>query len=86
MLNEDDTHWRRQKIYSIYFGCMDLIHHMYNQYKNSLVYVKCSYEPDPMVIFFQKVINSMKKLKVSVGVDFGSFWVWQGLGFRDLNI
>ena len=70
-----------QKIYSIYFGCIDLIHHMHNQYKSSLAYVKHSYEQDPTITFFQKVIDSMKKLKVSGGFDFGRFWVWQGSGF-----
>ena len=67
-----------KKIHSIHFGCIDLVHHTYDQYKNSLAYVKHSYEQDPIVTFFQKVIDSMKRLQVLAGFDFGSFWVWQG--------
>ena len=69
-----------KKNYSIHFGCIDLIHHMHNQYNSTLAYVTCSYEQDPMVTFFQKVIDSMKRLKVLARVDFGNFWVWQGAG------
>ena len=64
-----------KKNYSIHYGCIDLIHHMYNQYKSSLAYIKCSYEHDPIINFFLKVINSMKNLKVSTWVDFEIFWV-----------
>ena len=80
MLNEHNTHCTRQKNYSIHFGCIDPIHHMHNQYKSLLAHIKLSYKQYPMVNFFQKVINSMKKLKVSREVDFGSYWIWQGLG------
>ena len=53
---------------------------MHDQYKNLLPYVKCSYEQYPTVTLFQKVLDSMKMLKVSIEVDFGNLWIWQGLG------
>ena len=53
---------------------------MHNHYKSLYVHEKRSFEQDPMATFFQKGIDSMKKLKVLVGVDFGSFRIWQGLG------
>ena len=74
-----------KKNYSIHFGCIDLIHHMHSQYKNLQAYVKCSNEQDPMVIFFQQVIDSMKKLKVLARVDLGNFWVLQGSGPQGLR-
>ena len=77
-----NTHHARQKNYSIHFGCIDLIHHVHNQYKSSLAYVNCSYEQNPMVIFFQKIIDSMKKLKVLIEVDFGNL----GFGLKALRV
>ena len=58
---------------------------MHNQYKSALAYVKRSYERDPTVTFFQKVIDAMKKLKVSTRDDFGSFWIWQGSRLLGIN-
>ena len=49
------------------------MHHMHDQYKSSLAYVKHSYEQDPMITSCQKVVDSMKKLKVSAGVDLAVF-------------
>ena len=71
-----------KKNYSIHFECIDLIHQMHKQYKSLLAYAKHSYEQDPMVTFFQKVINSMKRLKVSIRVDLAIFGFGKAKCFR----
>ena len=67
---------KTKKNYSIHFGCIDLIHHMHNQYKNLLAYVKCSYKQDPMVTFSKSYWFNEKAKSFQHG-DFDNLWIWQ---------
>ena len=74
---------KTKKNYSVHFGCIHIIHHLHNIYKSLQAYVKHSYKQNPPLIFFQNIIDSMKKLEVLARVDFGNFGIGKAQGFRD---